>query len=498
MKWTAERSESLASDMHGRHQIAEAALALDGNGRILAFRTSVTIDLGALSQRRGGGFRHATRPSAIPASYDVPLIHAVVRAAFTNTAQLGPYRGSAKPEASFVLERLIDNAARETGVDPVALRRRNLISARAMPYRTPGGYVSTIRGISRARPGPGARARRLAGVRAPPGRARRPAAGHGLAMHCQRAGTFSERMEIRVDRDGAVALHVGTLSTGQGHETMFAQMVSGWLGVPMEQVRVFQGDTDKVLFGRGTFAQRSMSTGGSALKLAAEDVIAKGRRLSAWMLEAPEADIDFEDGVFRVAGTDRSVAFREVARMSYAGGGLPREFGVGLDGVGAHEGSYTFPNGCMVCEVAVDVETGAVAVERLSAVDDAGAVVNPLTLDGQVHGSVAQGLGEALVERMVYDRGSGQLLTGSFMDYGMPRADIMPDIATEVAPVPTATNELGAKGGSEAGNVGAPAAIVNAIVDALSPWGITHIPMPATPERIWRAIREADAQRRPA
>ena len=496
VKWTAERSESLASDMHGRHQIAEAALALDGNGRILAFRTSVTIDLGAyLSVAAGVPPRNAA--IGYPGVYDVPLIHAVVRAAFTNTAQLGPYRGSAKPEASFVLERLIDNAARETGVDPVALRRRNLIPAHAMPYRTPGGYVYDSGDFERVLD----RALALADWR---GFERRRAAragprrGIGLAMHCQRAGTFSERMEIRVDRDGAVALHVGTLSTGQGHETMFAQMVSGWLGVPMEQVRVFQGDTDKVLFGRGTFAQRSMSTGGSALKLAAEDVIAKGRRLSAWMLEAPEADIDFEDGVFRVAGTDRSVAFREVARMSYAGGGLPREFGVGLDGVGAHEGSYTFPNGCMVCEVAVDVETGAVAVERLSAVDDAGAVVNPLTLDGQVHGSVAQGLGEALVERMVYDRGSGQLLTGSFMDYGMPRADIMPDIATEVAPVPTATNELGAKGGSEAGNVGAPAAIVNAIVDALSPWGITHIPMPATPERIWRAIREADAQRRPA
>ena len=497
VKWTAERSESLASDMHGRHQIVEAALALDGNGQILAFRTSVTIDLGAyLSVAAGVPPRNAA--ISYPGTYDIPAIHAVVRAAFTNTAQLGPYRGSAKPEASFVLERLIDNAARETGVDPVALRRRNLIPARAMPYRTPGGYVYDSGDFARVLD----QALALADWRGFKERRRNARAGLrrgiGLAMHCQRAGTFSERMEIRIDRKGAVALHVGTLSTGQGHETMFAQMVSGWLGVPMDQVRIFQGDTDKVLFGRGTFAQRSMSTGGSALKLAAADVIAKGRRLSAWMLESAETDIAFQDGVFRVAGTDRGVTFGEVAQMSYAGSGIPPEFGVGLDGVGVHEGSYTFPNGCMVCEVAVDVQTGAVAVERLSAVDDVGAVVNPITLDGQVHGSIAQGLGEALVEQMVYDRDSGQLLTGSFMDYGMPRADVMPDIATALALVPAITNELGTKGGSEAGNVGAPAAIVNAIVDALSPWGITHVPMPATPERIWRAIREADPGRRPS
>ncbi len=495
VKWTADRSESLASDMHGRHQIAEAELALDGDGRILAFRTSVTIDLGAyLSISAGVPPRNAA--ISYPGTYDVPLIHAVVRAAFTNTVQLGPYRGSAKPEASFVLERLVDNAAREMGIDPVVLRRRNLIPARAMPYRTPGGYVYDSGDFERVldqalalADWQGFERRRAACARA--GRRR----GIGLAMHCQRAGTFSERMEIRVDRTGSVALHVGTLSTGQGHETMFAQMVSGWLGVAMEQVHLFQGDTDKILFGRGTFAQRSMSTGGSALKLAAEDVIAKGRRLSAWMLEVSEADIEFEGGVFHVAGTDRSVTFGEVARMSYAGAGIPPEFGVGLDGVGAHEGSYTFPNGCMVCEVVVDTETGTITVERLCAVDDVGVVVNPLTLHGQVHGSVAQGLGEALVEQMVYDRDSGQLLTGSFMDYGMPRADIMPDIIAEVALVATATNELGTKGGSEAGNVGAPAAIVNAVVDALSPWGITHIPMPATPERIWRAIREAGAAR---
>ena len=493
VKWTADRSESLASDMHGRHQIADAELALDRDGRVLAFRTSVTIDVGAyLSHSAGVPPRNAG--ISYPGTYHVPLIHAVVRATFTNTSQLGPYRGSAKPEASFVLERLIEKAAREMGIDPVDLRRRNLIRPSDMPYETPGGYVYDSGNFERVLD----KALALADWQ---GFERRRAEcerrglrrGIGLAMHCQRAGTFSERMEIRVAQDGSIALHVGTLSTGQGHETMFAQMVSGWLGVPMNQVRIFQGDTDKVLFGRGTFAQRSMSTGGSALKLAADEVVAKGRRLSAWMLEVSDADIVFEDGMFRVAGTDREVSFREVAKTSYMGSGLPQELGIGLDGVGAHEGTYTFPNGCMICEVEVDPDTGTIKVDRLSAVDDVGVVVNPLTLEGQLHGSIAQGLGETLVEQVVYDRESGQLLTGSFLDYCMPRADIMPDIVSELALVPAKTNPLGVKGGSEAGNVGAPAAIINAVIDALSPWGVTDIPMPATPERVWRAIHEAAA-----
>ena len=491
VKWTADRSESLASDMHGRHQITEAELALDRDGRVLAFRTSVVIDIGAyLSNAAGVPPRNAG--ISYPGTYRVPLIHAVVRATFTNSSQLGPYRGSGKPEASFVLERLMEKAAHEMGIDPVDLRRRNLIRPSDMPYKTPGGYVYDSGNFEHILDKTlaladwhGFESRRAACER------RGLRRGIGLALHCQRAGTFSERMEIRVAQNGSVALHVGTLSTGQGHETMFAQMVSEWLGVPIDQVRVFQGDTDKILFGRGTFAQRSMSTGGSALKLAADEVLAKGRRLSAWMLEVSEADIAFEDGVFRVAGTDRQASFPDVAAASYMGSGLPQEFGIGLDGVGTHEGPNTYPNGCMICEVEVDPDTGTIRVDRLSAVDDVGVVVNPLTLDGQLHGSIAQGLGETLVEEVVYDRDSGQLLTGSFMDYCMPRADIMPDIVSEVALVPAKTNLLGAKGGSEAGNAGTPAAIINAVIDALSPWGITDIPMPATPERVWRAIRDA-------
>ena len=491
VKWTADRSESLATDMHGRGPIAEAALAFDSEGRILAFRTSVAADLGAyLSGSAGVPPRNAT--ISYPGTYHVPLIHAVVRATFTNTVQMGPYRGSGKPEATFVLERLMEKAAREMDIDPIDLRRHNLIPPSNMPYETPGGYVYDSGDFEPILD----KALALADwegfeVRRADSEGRGLRRGIGLALHCQRAGTFSERMEIRVGPDGSVALHVGTLSTGQGHETMFAQMVSGWLGLPMDQIRVFQGDTDKVLFGRGTFAQRSMSAGGSALKLASDEVVAKGKRLSAWMLEASEADIVFEDGLFQVAGTDRQVTFFDVVETSYRGSGLPREFGIGLDGVGTHDGTYSFPNGCMICEVEIDMDTGTIKVDRLAAVDDVGVVVNPLTLEGQLHGSIAQGLGEALMEQIIYDRDSGQLLTGSFMDYGMPRADIMPDIISALALVPTGSNLLGVKGGSEAGNCGAPSAIINAVIDALSPWGVTDIPIPATPERIWHAINKA-------
>jgi carbon-monoxide dehydrogenase large subunit len=491
VKWTADRSEALASDMHGRHQIAEAELAFDRDGHVLAFRTSVDVDVGAYLSHSGGVPPHNAGVS-YPGTYRVPLIHATVRALFTNSSQLGPYRGSGKPEASFVLERLIEKAGREMGIDPIDLRRRNLIRPSDMPYQTPGGNVYDCGDFERVLDNALALAdwRGFAARRTESDR-RGLRRGIGLSMHCQRAGTFSERMEIRVAPNGSAALYTGTLATGQGHETMFAQMASGWLGLRLDEVRVFQGDTDKVLFGRGTFAQRSMSAGGSALRLAADEVIRKGRHFAAWMLEAAEADIVFEDGVFRVSGTDRQVGFRDVARKSYAERGVPQALGIGLDGVGAHEGPNTYPNGCIVCEVEVDPDTGMITVDRLSAVDDVGLAVNPLTLHGQLHGSVAQGLGETLIEQVVYDRDSGQLLTGSFQDYAMPRADIMPDIVTELASVPTKTNLLGVKGGSEAGNVATPAAIVNAVLDALSPWGIEDLSLPATPERVWRAINEA-------
>ncbi len=488
VKWTAERRESMASDMHGRHQITEAELALDTQGRALALRVRVAIDVGAYL-----GYSAGVAPQNAAISYtntsDVPLIHALVRATFTNTCMVGPYRGTAKPEATFVTERLMDKAAREIGIDLHEMRRRNFIPPTAFPYRTPGGYVfdcgefaAVLDKALALADWPGFPARRAESE------ARGLRRGIGLAMHCQRAGSQNERMEIRVAQDGAVALHVGTLATGQGHETVFAQMVSQWLGVPLASVRVFQGDTDKVLFGRGTFAQRSMNAGGSALKLAAEEVVRKGRAFAAWMMEAALDDVEFASGRFRIKGTDRTVSFAEVARRAYTPVGIPPELGVGLDGVGAHAGPNNFPNGCMIAEVEVDPETGKLDVVRITAVDDVGAVINPLILEGQLHGSIAQGLGQALLEDAVYERESGQLLAGTFMDYAMPRAEDVPDIRSDVHLVPTRTNLLGVKGGSEAGNVGVPPAVVHALLDALSPWGVTDVPLPATPERIWRLI----------
>jgi len=491
VKLVVERSDAIASDAHGRHQIVEAELALDANARILAVRSSVSIDLGAyLSVTAASAPNNAT--NSLTGTYVVPLMHVVVKAVFTNTAIMASYRGTAKPEASFVMERLVDKAARELGIDRVDMRRRNLIPPTAMPHKTAGGLVydcgefeKVLDSALELADWTGFAKRRTESER------RGLRRGIGLALHCQRAGNQSERMEIRVAPNGSVALHVGTHSHGQSHETAFAQMINEWLGVEPDQVTLFQGDTDKVLFGRGTFSQRSMSTGGSALQAAADIVIAKGKRLAGLILEASEEDIDFKSGVFLVRGTDRTVAFKEVAKKSYQGMGLPAEFGIGLDGAGTHPGPFTFPNGCMICEVEVDTDTGTVAVVRLSAVDDVGTVVNPLTLEGQLHGSTAQGLGETLLEQVLYDRGSGQLMTGSFHNYAMPRADNMPPIISSVHPVPTKLNPLGAKGGAEPGNVGAPAAIINAIVDALSSYQVTDVPMPATPERIWQLIHTA-------
>jgi carbon-monoxide dehydrogenase large subunit len=489
VKWCGERSECIATDTHGRHQIADAALAFDSNGKILAFRTAVDVDLGAYLAN-SAGVPPLNAAMSYPGTYDIPASYAISRAVFTTTCPTNPYRGSGKPEATYVMERLMDKAARSMNIDPIALRRRNLIAPSAMPYRTSGGNIYTEGDFEKALDKAlaliawdGFAARRLESE------ARGMLRGIGVAMHCQRAGSQSERMEIRFASDGTIFVHAGTLSTGQGHETMFAQMLCDWFGVSLEDVRVEQGDTETSLYGRGTFAQRSMSAGGSALKLAADEVLQRGRRFSAWMLEAAESDIVFENGFFRIKGTDRQVSLKEVAKASYAGIGVPPELGIGLSGTGSHPGPNTFPNGCMLCELEVDPDTGRVCLVGIAAVDDVGVVVNPLTLEGQLHGSTAQGIGEALLEEIIYSPDSGQLVTGSFMDYGMPRAEDLPAIVTEHSLAPTKTNLLGVKGGSEAGNVGAPPAIANALIDALARYGVNDIPLPATSERIWQAIR---------
>jgi carbon-monoxide dehydrogenase large subunit len=495
VKWRAERGESLVSDQHGRHQISRAELALDPDGRALALRVTVAIDLGAYPGN-SAGVPPLNAVMSYTSTYDIPLIHARVDAVYTHTVPVGPYRGSGKPEAGYLIERVFVQAARDLGLDDIELRRRNLITPQAMPYKTPGGYVFDACDFPRVLEAslaftdrPGFAARRQASE------SRGLLRGWGLALHCQRAGSAGERMEVRMNASGGVQLHLATLSTGQGHETVFAQMVSQWLGVPVGEIRVLQGDTDRMLHGRGTYAQRSMIAGGSALQLATDALIDKARAIAAWMLEAAAADVHFDAGTFRVSGTDRTVTLAAVAHRAHALPSLPPELGVGLDGSGFHAGPNTFPNGVMICEVEIDPETGHTAVVALDAIDDVGRVINPLLLEGQLHGSIAQGLGPALFEQALYDRESAQLLTGSFQDYAMPRADDLPPIRSLTCNTPTNTNPLGVKGGSEAGNVAVPPAVIAAMLDALAPLGVTDLPLPATAQAVWQAIRTARAER---
>jgi carbon-monoxide dehydrogenase large subunit len=492
VKWTADRSESLLSDTHGRDQLQEAELALDADGRFLALRAKIASNMGA----------YLSNAAMVPTMfccqmlsnvYTIPAIHVVAQAAFTHTAPLGVYRGAGRPESIFLVERLIDVAARETGIDAAELRRRNVIPKSAMPYQTAlmfnydsGDFGGLLDKALAMADWTGLAARRAESER------RGKRRGAGIGMFIEIAGVFNERAEIRVDSGGSVAVLPGTFSHGQGHETVFAQMVSDWLGVPFERIRVLQGDTDETTFGRGTFAARSMALGGSALKQAADRVIDKGKKFAAHLLEASEADIEFAGGTFKVAGTDRAIPLAGVARASYAPMGMPPELGIGLDASGSFPGVPNFPNGCHVCEVEVDPATGEVSIERFVSVDDVGLPINPLLLDGQIHGGIAQGVGQALVEHVIYDKGSGQLVTGSFVDYAMPRADLLPSIEVDMHNVPTPSNPLGVKGAGEAGCVGSPPAVINAILDALAPLGVTHLEMPATPERVWRAIRGAE------
>ncbi|HEX9837364.1 MAG TPA: molybdopterin cofactor-binding domain-containing protein, partial [Alphaproteobacteria bacterium] len=426
--------------------------------------------------------------------YVIPAIYAEARAVFTHTAPTGTYRGAGRPEATYLVERLIEGAARSMGVDPVALRRRNLIAPAAMPYKTHSDITYDVgefeivldKALALADRG-GFAARRAASERC--GRRR----GLGIGHYVELSALFNERMGLRVESDGSVVIASGTFSHGQGHETTYAQIVSDWLGVPIDRIRLEQGDTAAVPYGRGTFAARSLTVAVPALRAAADEIIAKGKRFAAQLLEASEADIEFADAAFGVAGTDRRIPLAAVARASQAPAGPLAAIGpIGLEGVGTAQSAENYPNGCHVCEVEVDVETGAVEVKRFAAIDDVGVAVNPMLVDGQVHGGIAQGLGQALMEEVAYDRATGQLLTGSFLDYAMPRASDFPRFDVALHEVPTKSNPLGVKGAGEAGCVGAPAAAVNAILDALAPLGVTHIEMPATPERVWRAIRAAN------
>jgi carbon-monoxide dehydrogenase large subunit len=496
VKWISNRAEALQGDYHGRDQVVSAEMAMDENGKILGLRTRALDAVGAYTASAViavvvYGLRLATGP------YDVGALHATADAVFTNTSPLAPYRGAGRPEAAYLAERLIDEAAAVTGIDSIELRRRNLIRPEAMPYATLTGYVYDSGEFEAAMDKcldlvdwNGFAARKAQSEAS--GLLR----GRGLAYFIEEAGIFNERMDLRFDPEGNVTILAGTHSHGQGHATTFAQMVSEWLGVPFESIRYVQGDTEKVAIGRGTYASRSVMVGGCALKAASDAVIEKGRRMAAFLMEAGADDIEFGDGMFRVKATNRAMPMQEVAKAFFRPMGLPKELGLGLEGHGSYASEPgNFPNGCHACEVEIDPATGQVTVVRYAAVDDLGRTINPMIVEGQVHGALAQGIGQALFEHLLYDRQSGQLVSGSFMDYAMPRAADFPPFEVDHHDVPAKTNPLGVKGIGEAGTTGAPPAVMNAILDALRPLGVGHLDMPATAMRVWRAIEGAKPQR---
>jgi len=495
VKWTATRSESMLTDHAGRDHVGYCEMALDGNGKILAIRARCLFNVGAYFVGAAmvvGAFSLRFMPEA----YDVQTMFISTTGLFTNTAQNGPYRGAGRPEAAYFTERLIEHAARQTGMDPAEIRRRNLIPPDKIPYKTPtlwtydsGEFARLLEKCVDASDPKGYAARRKASEKA--GKLR----GRAVSYYIEFGGIFNDRMDLRFDPGGSLTIFAGTHSHGQGHATVFAQIVHELLGVPFEEIRFVQGDTAQVAMGRGTYGARSAVVGGSALKLAADGIIEKGKGMASALMEADVADIEFKEGRYRVAGTDKSIALTDVAKAFYAPmGPLTQKLGVGLEASGSFSPEPpSHPNGAHACEVEVDPETGAVTVDRYFVVDDLGRVLNPLIVRGQIHGGVVQGVGQALIEQQVYDRGSGQLLSGSFMDYAMPRADLMPEIDTTLEEVPCRTNPLGVKGIGESGTIGAPPTVINAIIDALKPLGVTDIDMPATSARVWEAMRQAKA-----
>ena len=496
VRWTATRSEGLLGDAQARDNVSTARLALDADGRFLALHVSTLVNLGACLSIYGPHCG-TNNVGGLAGVYTTPHIYTDVVGVYTNTMNTGPYRGAGRPEAGFAIERVIDVAARELGVDRAELRRRNMIPPDAFPYRTPltfrydsGEFEKNMVRVLEISDRAGFAERRAAS------RGRGLLRGFGIANCIEMAGPagVDETMEIRLHPDGTATVLAGTDAQGQGHETMYCQYVNEFLGLPPEDVRVVAADTDVVARARGTFGSRSSCVGGAALKEAAEIVVEKGRRIAAHMLETAPGDVEFDDGVFRVAGTDRKLGIGEVARAAYRLGALPEDVEPGLGAVRTHvPPASTYPNGCHVCEVEIDPETGVVEVLSYRVVDDVGRAVNPPLVQGQVHGGVSQGLGQVMVEQIVYEEESGQLLTGSFMDYCMPRADDIPDMEIEHNDVPTTANPMGVKGVGEAGAVGALPAVYSAVMDALSERGIVDFDMPATPQRVWRALRQADA-----
>ncbi|PSM16413.1 xanthine dehydrogenase family protein molybdopterin-binding subunit [Nitratireductor sp. StC3] len=500
VKWVSDRSEAFLSDFNGRDQIADAEFAFNKDGTVLGARIVVNHNLGC---QLGPSTAHPPLVGTrmLSGVYAIPAMHVTVNGIFTNSRTLTTYRGAGRPEATLVVERMMDLAAEELGLAPDEIRRRNFIRPNQMPYTTCIGETYDCGEFEAIMD----EALRLAdwedfAARRADSEARGRLRGRGLAVYIEVCATISERMEVRFDSAGGVTILAGTFSYGQGHETSFVQMAHEWLGVPIEKIRLLQGDTDKIATGRGSFGSRSMTVGGSALKQACESVIDKGTRLAAIMLEVDPVEIVFESGLYLwKAGDQRSVTIDEVAKASFAWKGvttyasgalksIPADLWSGLEGIGHFSANpQNYPNGCYIAEVEVEPETGQVHLVGVTAVDDVGNVVNPLLLEGQIMGAIAQAAGQALKEKVVHDE-TGQLLTGAYTDYAMPQAGDFPRFKLGLRSVPTATNPLGVKGGAEAGTVGLPPAIVSAVVDALRPYGVRDLQMPLTPMSVWEAM----------
>ncbi len=495
VKWTCERSEAPLADEHGRDCVNEAELALDEAGRFLALRVRITNNVGAYVSSDRNLLPTFSNLGSLVGMYSFPAAHVRVLSVFTNTSPMAPYRGSGRPEAAYVLERLVDDAARELGMDRAELRRRNLVPPSAMPYKTALTFTYDCGEFEKVMDG----ALALADWRGFPARreeakGRGQLRGIGIANAIERAGAppGNEYAQIRFAPEGTATLFMGSKNQGQGHETTFRQIACERLGLAPEDFAFVDGDTSLVAQGTGSFGSRSTTLAGSALWNAAGRIIEKGRRIAAHLLETNEADLTFAEGRYSIAGTDRGVSLKEVAKAAFIPERLPPGVAPGLDEHAIFTPSAeTFPNGCHVCEVEIDPETGATGLLGYWVVDDVGTEVNPLTLKGQIMGGIAQGAGQILMEQMVYDPDSGQLLTASFMDYAMPRALDLCNFRIGSHPVPTKLNPLGVKGAGEAGTVGALPAVMSAVLDALAPLGVRALEMPATPERVWRAIRDS-------
>ena len=501
IKWTAERSESFLTDAHGRDHVSTAEMAMDADGNFLALRVATIANMGAYLSTFSTCVPTILYATLLAGQYKTPAIYAEVKAVFTNTAPVDAYRGAGRPEATYLVERIVEQCAREMKIDPAEIRRRNFI--KTFPYNTPVGLTYDVGDYDATL----TKAIKLADVAGYPARKAASAAKgrlRGLGYSCYieacgiapsnvagalgaRAGLF-EAGEIRVHPTGTVTVFTGSHSHGQGHETTFAQVVASKLGIPVENVEIVHGDTGRVLFGMGTYGSRSLAVGGTAIVKAVDKVIAKGKKIAAHLLEAADTDIVFENGEFKVAGTDKKVPWASVTLTAYVPHNYPLDkLEPGLNENAFYDpANFTFPAGSYVCEVEVDPKTGETEICSFTAVDDFGNIVNPMIVEGQVHGGLAQGLGQALLEACVYDKETGQLLTGSYMDYAMPRADDLPSFKVDNCVTPCSHNPLGVKGCGEAGAIGSPPALINAITDAL---GIRDLEMPATRERVWRAAQ---------